>query len=171
MEMINNATTQNPILRILSEAYGAQATFQWGIAILGRVQQTEVLQQGVYESGVQSEAETRSKLDDGALPRPELVAEWVLRDMREREECGRASQGLKPAEQQPGQSATTLPELPHESTQAAKHLFDMWSQGKGAWLLRQALSEIQKIRESARGVRTGGGDAMTSVVRRLTPLE
>jgi hypothetical protein len=171
MEMMNNATARNPILRILSETYGTQAIFQWGIAILDRVQQAEVLQQGMHESGIQSKAEVGDKLDDNPLPRPELAAEWLLRDMRERNKCGCASQGHEPAEQQPGQSATPMPELPHESTQAAKCLLDMWCKGEGAWLLRQALSEIQTIWRSAHGERTEGGDAMTSVVRRLTPLE
>ena len=171
VEEMANATSQNPILRILSEAYGAQTVFQWGTAILDRLQQAEVLQQGVYESGVPSETEDGDKLDDGTLPCEKLVAGWLLRDLREQSECGCASQGRQPTEQRAEQSAKALPELPHESAQAARNLFDMWNKGEGLGLLQQALHTLQEVRRSADGKRTEGGGGMTSVVRRLTPLE
>ena len=87
------------------------------------------------------------------------------------DKCGCTPQGWKPGEQLAGEFAEALQELPLESSQASEALLNMWCNGKGLWLLQQALYSIQKIRESTLGERTGGGDAMTSVVRRLTPLE
>jgi hypothetical protein len=167
----DNATSRNSILRILSEAYGAQTVFQWCSAILERVQQAEVLQQGLHESGIQIEAKAWNELDGNTLPCSEIVAGWVLRDMRERKECGCASQGWESAEQRLEQSPETLPELPHESTQAARHLLNMWRAGEGLGLLQQALHTFQEVRRSADGEWQKGGGCMTSVVRRLTPLE
>ena len=170
-ERERDATSRNSILRILSEAYGAQTVFQWCSAILERVQQAEVLQQGLHESGIQIEAKEWDELDDNTLPCSEIVAGWVLRDMRERRECGCASQGWESAEQRFEQSPETLPELPHESAQAARYLLNMWRAGEGLGLLQQALHTFQEVRRSADGEWQKGGGCMTSVVRRLTPLE
>lgn len=168
--MFDEAASRNPILHLLRETYGTQEIFQWGNAVLDTLQQTEILQYGVHESGVSREAETRDELDDGALPRPEYVAGWIMRNMRQQEECGCSPQGRESSEQQSRKFAEALPQLPHESTSSARDLFDMWRTGQGLGLLQQALYQIQKIRESSVEKRTGG-DAMTSVVRRLTPLE
>ena len=170
-ERENNAISRNSILRILSEAYGAQTVFQWCSAILERVQQAEVLRQGLHESGIQIEAKAWNELDDNTLPCSEIVAGWMLRDMRERKECGCASQGWKPSEQQPEQSPETMQKLPHESAQAARHLLNMWRAGEGLGLLQQALHTFQEVRRSTDGEWQKGGGCMTSVVRRLTPLE
>ena len=168
---MNNAIARNQILRVLQEAYGTEEIFKWSLAILERVQQADILQQGVHESRLQGEAENWNKLDDGTLPCASVVAEWILRDLREQSECGCASQGWQPTEQRYEELAEIMSQLPHESTQAAKVLLDMWSKSERIWLLQQALSAVQEIWESAMGERTGGGGAMTSVVRRLTPLE
>lgn len=171
-ERERDATSRNSILRILSEAYGAQTVFQWCSAILERVQQAEVLQQGLHESGIQIEAKEWDELDDNTLPCSEIVAGWVLRDMRERRECGCASQGWESAEQRFEQSPKIVPELSYQDASSGKALFDMWSKGQGLWLLREALSEIQKIRQSIDCIWTGGDgmNGVSSVVRRLTPL-
>lgn len=169
--MLNETASRNQVLRLLRETYGAQEIFQWGAAVLDALQQADVLRQGVHESGVSVETEDGDKLDGSTLPCSELAAGWILRDMREQSECGCASQRWEPTEQQHRELAETVPELPHESAQTAQELLNMWSAGQGLGLLRQALSEIQEIRRSIDGVREEGGDAMTSVVRRLTPLE
>ena len=159
----NNAGTQNQILRLLQETYGEETVFKWGVAILERLQQTDILQQGVHESGIQSETENRQELDDSALPCPSVVTEWLLRDMRQREECGCASQGWESTEQRFEQSDESMSELSQQNPQTCKGLFDMWEKGQGIRLLQQALYQIQKIWESVNVPR--------SVVRRLTPLE
>ena len=164
-----DAGTQYSILRILQEAYGAEKTIEWGTAVLDALQQAEILRQGMHESGVPSEATQGDELDDGSLPCAELAAEWLLRDMRKREKCGCASQGRQSAEQRTLELTKIMQKLPHESTQAAPLLLNLWQTGEGLWLLLQALHEIQKIRKSNDGKRQSiYGD---SVVRRLTPLE
>ena len=162
-----NATKGNEILRVLREAYGEKAVCEWCTAILERVQQTDILRQGVHEEGVQSETAHGDKLDDDSLPCAESIAEWLLRDLREREERGRTSQGRESAEQRQSKLNAGVQELPHETPQSAKEMCDMWRQTQGAWLLLQALTAFQKIRESTN--LQSGRQAKT--VRRLTPLE
>ena len=88
-----NAKTRDQVLCLLQETYGEKKVVEWGIAIMASLQQAEILQSGMYESSVQGEAQKWEELDDSTLPRPTVVAEWVLRNMRQQQECGRASQG------------------------------------------------------------------------------
>lgn len=161
------AGTQSPILRLLCKAYGAQAVVEWGIAVVAALQQTEVLRQGLHEESNACEAENRNKLDDCSLPCPSVVADWMLRDMREKSECGCSPQRQQSAEQRDQQSATAVQVLSLESTQRCEEMFDMWQKGQGIGLLRQALSEIQEIRQSA----CCEEERCRYIVRRLTPLE
>lgn len=164
-----NARTQNQVLRILQESYGEKEVVEWGVAIMAALQQAEVLQQGVYESRLQSEAENREELGSIAQICPSDVAKWLLRDMRKQQESGCSPQGRESGEQQSIEFAKVMQELPYESAQASKTLLNMWEKGEGIWLLREALSEIQKIRESTNGKRQPVHSS--SVVRRLTCLE
>lgn len=161
------AGTQSPILRLLCKAYGAQAVVEWGIAVVEALQQTEVLRQGLHEESNDCEAENRNKLDDCSLPCPSVVADWMLRDMREKSECGCSPQRQQSAEQRDQQSATAVQVLSLESTQRCEEMFDMWQKGQWIGLLRQALSEIQEIRQSA----CCEEERCRYIVRRLTPLE
>ena len=163
----NAAGTQSPILRLLCKTYGAQAVVEWGIAVVAALQQTEVLRQGLHEESNACEAKNRNKLDDCSLPCPSVVADWMLRDMREKSECGCSPQRQQSAEQRDQQSATAVPVLPLESAQRCEEMFDMWQKGQGTWLLRQALSEIQEIWQSACCEK----ERCRYIVRRLTPLE
>ena len=165
---INVSAEGNEVLRILQETYGEEKVLQWGIGVLDLVQQKKVLQQGMHECSVQSETEEGDELDDSALPCEELVAKWAMRDMWIGKECRCASQGWKPTEQQSREFAEIVSELSHKGTSSCKSLFDLWRQGKGIWLLQQALYSIQKIRRSVD--MQEGGDAMNTAVRRLTPL-
>lgn len=163
----NAAGTQSPILRLLCKTYGAQAVVEWGIAVVAALQQTEVLRQGLHEESDACEAENRNKLDDCSLPCPSVVADWMLRDMREKPECGCSPQRQQSAEQRDQQSATAVPVLSLESTQRSWEMFDMWQKGQGVGLLRQALSEIQEIWQSVCSEK----ERCRYIVRRLTPLE
>ena len=158
-----NAGTQNKVLHALWETYGEETVLKWGIAVLDALQQAEVLQSGVYESGVSRKAENRNKLDDHSLPCPELVAEWLLRGMRQREKCGCASQGWKSTEQRFEQSDEGMQKLSQQNTSTCEEMFDMWSKGQGLGVLQQTLYQIQEIRKSF--------DVQRPIVRRLTPLE
>lgn len=165
---------RNTILRILQETYGEETVCQWGVAIMAALQQAEVLQHGMHGEGIQGEGKTRNELDDDSLPCPQLVAEWMLREMRINEKCGCTPLGWQSTQQFVRELAKIVPELPHEGTQGCKDLFDLWSSCKGLWILQQALYQIQEVRRSVDGVWSEGGDGMNksvgAVVRRLTPL-
>lgn len=90
-----NARTQNQVLCLLLETYGTKAVVEWGIGVLDALQQAEVLQPRMYECGFESQTENGNELYGRTLTRPTVVAEWLLRDMRKRQECGRTSQGRK----------------------------------------------------------------------------
>lgn len=161
---VNNGTAEgNKVLRLLWETYGKEEIFQWGSAILERIQSPEVLRQGMHEESISSETETWDKLDDSTLPRPEFVAEWILRDMRKQQECRCSSQRWESSEQFDREPSKAMSELSHESPSSAKEMFDLWRKGKGIGILQQTLYSIQKIRKSPVLSR--------NFVRRLTPLE
>lgn len=166
---MKDATSRNKILQILQKAYGEEAVCKWCIAVVERIQQTDILQQGVYESSLQGQTENREKLDGDTPPCPDVVAEWIVRDMRKQQECRCSSQGSEPAEQRNNELTESMQELSQQNTQTCKYLFNMWSKGKGIGLLRQALSEIQEVWKSVDG--KGQSVHCNSVVRRLTPLE
>lgn len=171
IQEVSNAGTQDQILRLLWQTYGKEETLKWGASVMDTLQQAEVLRQGVHESSVQSKTENWQELDGSTLPRSKLVAGWLLRDMRKREECGCSSQGRESTKQRSKKSPETVQELPYEGPSSCKDLFDMWSKGERLGLLQQTLHKIQEIRRSANGKK--GGDGMkevSTVVRRLTPL-
>ena len=167
-----NAEPRTKELRILWETYGKEAVLKWGIAIMERIQQAEVLQQGMHECSAQTETETWDKLGDNSLPCPELVAEWVLRDMWKRQERGCTPQGSEPTEQLSRQFAETMPKLPYENPSSCEEMFNLWRQGKGIRVLQQTLHQIQEIWKSTMD-EWKGGEGMNgekTAVRRLTPL-
>lgn len=160
----NYGTTEgDKVLRLLWKTYGEKEIFQWGIAILERIQSPEVLQSGMYESCIQRETEDGNELDGSSLPCPATVAEWILRDMRKQQECGCSSQRWESSEQFDREPSKTMSELSYESPSSAKEMFDLWRKGEGIGILQQTLHSIQKIRESSVSSRCS--------VRRLTPLE
>jgi site-specific DNA-cytosine methylase len=168
-EKLNARTFRNEALRVLQQDYAAEEILQWGIASLDILQQAEVLRFSLYGEGVPLEREERKQLHNISLPRPEVVAGWLLRDMREQSERGCASQGRGLHEQQSAEFAAAVPSMSYASASSARDLLDMWEKGERLWLLREALSEIQEIRKSAdvksRSVCT------RDIVRRLTPVE
>ena len=166
------ARTQNPVLCLLSKTYGTQKVEEWGIAIMAALQQTEILQQRVHESRIQRKAEKGCKLDDSTLPRAELVAEWIMRDMRKHSQYRCSPQRRESAKQLNREFTEIMSKLPQQSAPASKALFDMWRQGKRIWVLQQTLHQIQEIWQSSNDKWEGGDlmDSVGTVVRRLTPL-
>ncbi len=166
-----NARTQDTLLCLLWESYGKEAVEEWATAIMVALQQAEVLRQGMHEKGIQGEAEAWNELDDTTLPCPELVAGWLLRDMRKRSERGCTPYRWESTKQRFVKLAETMPEMPLSHPQSCEEVFDMWREGKGLWTLQQTLYQIQEIRKPVNGQE--GGDGMkdvSTVVRRLTPL-
>lgn len=155
------------VLCILRNAYGEKTISEWCASIVERIQQTKVLRSGVHEESVQNETAQRNKLDDSSLPCPEHIAEWMLRDLRERDECRCSPQRRESAEQQQRKPNESLQELSQQNPSSAQSLCDMWRKGQGLWILRETLSAFQKVRKSACNQETRCHYA----VRRLIPLE
>lgn len=168
---MDDTAARNPVLQLLRETYGAETVFQWGTAILDGIQQSKILQQGVHESGIPAEAENGEELVNASQICTAKQTKRIVRNLRKYEECGCTSYRRQPTEQLSAELAEIVQELSHESAQASATLLDMWCKGERLGLLQSALHSLQEIRKSAMGERTGGGGAMTSVVRRLTPLE
>lgn len=162
-----NAGTQNKILRLLQSTYGTQALVEWEAAIMEALQRAEVLQQGMQDICDERQTKKRNELDDDSLPRAELVAGWLLRDMWLLQKHRCSSQRRESTEQRHIEFAETLPKLPLESSQNPQLLFDMWEKGERLWLLRETLSEIQEIRKPVCSIQKRS----YNLVRRLTPLE
>lgn len=164
---INGATQGIKALYVLWENYGAKKVCEWCVAIMERIQQAKVLQQGVYEKSVSTETSQGNELDDSSLPCPEYIAEWLLRDMWQQQKCGCAPQRWESAEQFARKLNESVQKLSHENPSSKGEMCDMWETSKGSWLLREAFTEIQKIWESF-NVESW---RQTKTVRRLTPLE
>lgn len=169
--LLSEATTRNQILRLLWETYGAETVVKWGTSILEALQCPEVLQQRMYEESVSEQTENGEKLVNVAQICEAKQAERILRNLREYKKRRHTPQGRESWEQFDRESSMLVQELPQLNPQTPKELFDMWEAGKGIGILQQTLHQIQEIRESAMGERRRGGEAMQSVVRRLTPLE
>lgn len=163
----SNNTEGFKALCLLWKDYGEKTICEWMSAILERIQQADVLQQGMYEEGIQGETSQGYRVDDSTLPCPKLIAKWLLRDMRKQSECGCSSQGRESTEQLNRESTEAMHKLPYKDSQSCEDLLDMWSKGEGLWILRQALSEIQKIWKPT----CGQERKVCYIVRRLTPLE
>lgn len=168
-EILNAEICGIKVMCLLQQDYGAEAVSKWGFAIEVAVRQANLLRQGMYEESVYGETENGIWLVGDALPRPETVAGWLVRDMWKAEREGRSSQGRQSHEQRDNELTENMPELSQLNSSSSAEMFDMWRKGQGLWILRQALSEIQKIRES---VNVESQPIYTrDVVRRLTPLE
>lgn len=168
-----DAGTSNQILCLLFKTYGTKTVVEWAIGILDSLQQTDVLQSRMYESCISTEAENGNGLYGRTLPRKESVIEWVLRDMRKQREHRCSPQRRELLEQQFRKLTTVVQELPLETTSSCKEVFDLWRQGKGIWLLQQALHQIQEVWRSFMRTWKGGenmNEVSNYVVRRLTPL-
>lgn len=154
-------------LRVLWEDYGEKTIFQWFSSILERIPQEKILQPNLYERSIQSQGTQGNELDDNSLPCPELIAEWVLRDMWESKEYRCSSQGWKCSQQREGKPSEVVSELSCEEPQSCREMLGMWQKGEGIWLLRKALSTFQKMGQSSCCQKA----KPYYIVRRLTPLE
>lgn len=165
-----NQTYAREILRNLRDKIGAEAFAEWELGVLVALQQKEILQSEVYGRGIQEQAEKRkSSMDDSTLPCEEFSSAGAMLSVWERE-CQRCSpQRRKMEEQRTGEPGKDLPELSHIKTQAEKILLNMWETGQGAWILREAFTEIQEVRRSDDGKSQPIFPGYA--VRRLTPLE
>lgn len=155
------------ILRTLWGEVGTKTFAKWGFRVLNSLQQTEILQSGLYEEGFCSEGtilKRESEQSERPIESAVLHGSNEMPNVRWGGEFGRTSYGRESVEQRVEQLITTMSKLPFEDTQTKEILQDMWSEAQGAGLLRKALSEIQKIWKPT-------NDAPRYRIRKLTPRE
>lgn len=162
-------THAGALLRILRQEVGEEAFAKWGLGILGSLLPQEVLQQGMHDSILRPATFSKCWLVYCALSREKGNPGWLVQSLREAE-CERcASQGWQPSEQLSGELGAYLSELSQPGAQAEKYMQDLWQASEGLGILREALSEIQKIWRSPS--HKSQSAHICSAVRRLTPTE
>jgi site-specific DNA-cytosine methylase len=162
-------TNTREILQLLQQEIGEKDLSEWGFRVLAALQSQKILRQEMYGKVI---LQTRNGIKVLGHDTLEGKAEEVTRQMRDlsEAECKRCSpQRRKPSEQLTREFATYMSELSQQDSPKEKFVQDMWEAGQGAWILREALPEIQKIWESI-CVQKKSTYAIGSV-RRLTAKE
>ena len=170
----NEPAARDQVLQILRETYGTQAVQQWGTGMLELVQQKNLLQQGVHETGVSGEAENRDVLGVYSQVCASDQGTRLLRDLRSSGQNRCTPHRHESAEQRPDEPDSTMQKLSPKAAQDAECLLDMWQAGQGIRLLREALSAFQEIwRPDDNGISKVAGRTTQRkyIVRRLTPIE
>ena len=155
------------ILRTLWGEVGTKTFVEWGFRVLDSLQQTEILQSGLYEEGVCFEGpiyKRKSEQIKCATESAILHESNNLPNVQRNGELGRTSCGRESTEQRFEQLIVAMSKLPFENAQTKEILQNMWSETQRVGLLRKALSEIQKIWEST-------DDSPRYRIRKLTPRE
>lgn len=155
------------ILRTLWSEIGTEAFAEWGLRVLSSLQQTEVLQSRVHEEGFcveESADKCEVKQGERSAKGEILHGTNGMSVMRWDRESGCSSCGRESSKQRVEQLIVTMSKLPCKDTQTEEVLQNMWSDTQGVGVLRQALSEIQKVWRSASVL-------PTYKIRKLTPRE
>ena len=161
-------TNTRKVLRLLREEIGEKAFAEWGFGILNSFFSSEILQQALYGLGLRCPTLEEFGLVNYSLSRKEDSAERLVRYLRERKCIGCSSFRWEPHEQRTKELAAYLSQLSYPGTSAEKIMLDLWEACEGEGILRKALSEVQKIRESVYGQKKS---THGSTVRRLVPTE
>jgi len=162
-------TNSGKILSTLRDAIGEEAFTQWGLGILNSLQSPEVLRQALHGKGIRPAAFSRSWVVYCTLSRSENDSGWLLQSLRETECEGCPPQGWQPPEQLVGELRTYLSQLSQPGAQSERLMRDLWFASEGLGILRETLSEVQKMGRSF-----GSENQSTHLimqVRRLTPEE
>lgn len=169
-EEVANEESISEILRVLRKEIGEEAFSEWAIRGLCCVLQEEVLRQNVYAKSVYESWTYNAELfkctyhSEGN--QQSVYSEESVRDMWENWTVGCSPQRRGLSEQQRGQFDDFMQKLPHEAAQQKTFVYYLWKSSEGIGILRQALSEIQKIWESDDG---GEVQRYRYRIRKLTP--
>lgn len=151
------------------QAVGAQALSEWGLGILGELQSAEVLRSALHGAGFRQAAFSRRWLVCCSLGSPFSRAEGAMHSLREAFGEGCPPQGWGSLEQLADELGAYLSQLSQPGAQAERFMRNLWAADEGPWLLRKALSAVQKIRRSAADEGQSAHRGMQ--VRRLTVEE
>ena len=159
------------ILRILRREIGEKDFSEWSIRGLWCVLQEEILRQNVYAKGIYENWTHRPELFKFAYNskgnKYSIHSEKSMRNMWEEwtVRCTPQRRGL--SEQQCREFDDFMSKLPYEATQRKRFVYCLWKTSEGIGLLREALSEIQKVWEP-----TNYQEMQQCIyrIRKLTPL-
>ena len=156
------------LLRVRQEI-GAEAFAEWGLGILNSFHPAKILQPKVHGQEFRQTTFSRSWMVCCSLGSPFTRAEGALQSLREA--CGERCppQGWESLKQLADELGAYLSELSQPGAQAERFMHDLWQADEGPWILRQALSEVQKVWRSSRN--ESQPTQSTSAVRRLTATE
>lgn len=157
------------LLRWVRDGLGEEAFAEWGLGILDTLQPPQVLRSALHGSELRPAAFSWRWVVHCALSRAEARAEGAMQSLREARREGRSPQGREPSEQLARELGAYLSELPQPGAQAERFLRDLWDASEGLWVLRQALSAVQKVWRPARSESQSAFAGWR--VRRLTPEE
>ena len=172
-----NGKETRPIqdMRVLWETTASEADVDRQVGVNARLQEAQVLRPEVHGRCVRGpDKNGQAVVDDRTLSCPKDMSARSMRDMRQGCEDGRASQERGLARQLARESYPRLQELSYQAASSEGSLQDMWQASEGAGVLREALPEVQEIRESAydrvRDKAVGEEAGGHYVIRRLTPV-
>jgi DNA-cytosine methyltransferase len=145
---------------------------QWQMAVYARFFENEVLFERMYERIVSQENTASKNNKEWKMSSSKANAKIKVRYMQKQGWNRCSSQRWESTKQFIRQLAKVMQELSQQDTQQERCLQDMWKTTKRAWILRQALSEVQKIWESYDGQTKSTFTYNKSYrLRRLTPIE
>jgi DNA (cytosine-5)-methyltransferase 1 len=156
-------------LRTLLDTDDEKAFYQWALGILAAFWPQEVLQHGVYGEGIRRASIPKRGLINVSLSCAKDGAAWSVRDLWQAGCDGCPPCGWQPHEQLASKLGSHLSRLPYSPSPAERFLHYLWQACEGSWLLRQALSKVQKARQSA--CSKGEPVQQRTIVRRLTVEE
>ena len=134
------------LLSGVQEEIGEKAFAEWGLGILFSLYPPEVLRCYLLcEKSLKPAAFSRSWVVASALESQETRGVGALRSLQEARGEGCSPQGRQSLEQLSGELGAYLSELSQPGAQATRFVRDLWQAAEGTGILRQALSEVQKV--------------------------
>ena len=160
------------VLYLLRSEIGTESFQKWTLRGLYCFLKKEVLQQRVYAESLLKNWEQSTELgqftSNSERDKSVINPEEELRNMWEDWESRCTPYRRKLSEQQNRKLDDFMQKLSHQDTQAEEIVFYLWETSEGVRLLRETLSEIQKIWESFNDKQ---GTWTRYRIRKLTPRE
>lgn len=162
------------VLLMLQQEIGKTAIETWGLRILETIRKEEVLRQGVHEESLFGEGEEAAVKVDKKIQQSKSTGtftEVLMRSLPEEtwERC--PPQRRESIKQLIKELNESLQVMSHENPQAESSLQsgELRNESEGIRILREALSEVQKVRKPVNGKKQSIYSNYR--IRRLTPRE
>lgn len=163
--------TNREVLQVLREKIGEKAFQEWALRGLWCILSEAVLWERVYAKGIFESWIKRPELVEcaylGKVSKQPITPQEGVRNMWIDWQDRYPSYRRELSEQQYRELKSLVQKLPHKVASWKEYVQDMWQISEGLGLLRQALSEIQKIWKSDAHWEVQWPDYR---IRKLTPL-